>query len=222
MSRHTRNPSADERRRAAERAGDPVAVLRERLRRGEVTTEQVRVAAVLGDARAWALEPPTDPTDLNLALGREGSIYLVGRALGDRDGLAASYAADCAERVTSVWVQRHGNDALLRSAIEAARRWVRERSADAANEARRAVRAVLASDLLVSSDRVYYAARAAAYAGEAAYVRNTDVAAANAANTAVNARIPSPGDSSAAEVRAEVHWQQDRLIAYVLREERPL
>lgn len=201
------NPSADERRRAAERSGDPVAQLRERLRRGEVTTEQARVAAALGDERAGALEPPTD-----LPRGADGqveAIYLVGRALGDLDGLAASYAADCAEHVTPVWTRSYGNDALLRNAIEAARRWVRERSADAANEARRAVREILLdNDFNNASARVYYAGRAAAYAGETAYVRNTDIA---ASNTLYAAYAASDDD-------AENEWQRRRLIAYVLGE----
>ncbi|MCC6752073.1 MAG: hypothetical protein IT371_30755 [Deltaproteobacteria bacterium] len=226
------NPSADERRRAAERSGDPVAVLRERLRRGEVTTEQVRIAAALGDERALALEPGRRDHDV---VDDVGGIRLVGRALRDPHGLAVSVAADAAESVLPLSSTSSG--ASPRRAIDLARRWVRDRRGVSAESLRDAMNAAAAAALRATDDGAYVdemIAASAALTAQTAMAAADEVSrhvasAAGAGRTAglaamaVRRAVWARADSGTGAEEGEDDpyaspWLLTRLIAYVLRE----
>lgn len=115
------NPPSSDRRRLERLAarGDfdaKVHVLADRLRRGDVSPEQVRLAAELGDPRASRLMP----VGVGRSLPGSTEIQAVGFALGDEEGLAVAFAADCLEHLAP------GPRAM--AIVEAARLWVRDRS----------------------------------------------------------------------------------------------
>jgi hypothetical protein len=135
----------DRRLREAERSGD-AAVLRARLRAGELTQEHVELAASLGHAAALELFP--DVSRVNWLRGNDaGNVIWRVAALLDDETLSVRVSADFAERVLSVFERTHREDTRPREAIAASRAWaarphihssVARRAGDAAGVARRA------------------------------------------------------------------------------------
>lgn len=213
------NPrKADRRRRERlEARGDIDAgarALLERMSRGEVTREQVRLAASLGDPRAMRLEPGQEPAPWKTQNDRVAMVAEVVRFTMDPSGLAVAFSVDCARRVVHL---ARGEPAATR-AIEVAEHWLLDRAEERVKEARTC--AADAHDSVVrerdrgrgdgSVANAIRAARDAAYVVEDWFrPAFAYVFVANAAQDAADA---------AEDREAEVAWQRARLAAYALGE----
>jgi hypothetical protein len=204
--------------REAERSGDPVAVLRERLRAGELTRKHVELAASLGHPVAGALYPEAAALvwTAQALEAKAKAVLEASQLLGET--LPARVAADWAESVLPVFESmRPGINKVPREAIAAARAWAecpceehRLAAAAAGSEAASAAEAI--DDEEDADDRKgAYAADAAQGACLAANA-GTETAALFAAKAARSAtRALERSD-------AERKWQSLRLAAYVLGE----
>jgi hypothetical protein len=168
-----------------ERARDPVALLRERLRAGELTLEHIEFAARLGHAAARELCPGVELVGWRMSfdrsfdenqtwiwpeLGAEVAAYMAARVppssavreatalLGD-ETLAACVAADWAESVLRLFKGPYTKDTSAREAIDAARRW-------AASPCEKYRRRAAAAANGVSTDALDHTANAAAEVDE--------------------------------------------------------
>jgi hypothetical protein len=127
--------------REAERSGDPVALLRERLRAGELTQAHVELAASLGHAAARELCPEVELV-VDWYYESHDAITAAASLLGET--LPARIAADWAERGLPLWKPKSPRDNAPRDAIAAARAWANcpcEAHKVAASEAAAAARA---------------------------------------------------------------------------------
>ena len=111
------------------------------------------------------------------------------------------YAADCAERVVSLYEKYHPTDTRPRKAIQAAR--------DFANGK------ITAEELKTSADASNAAANAAAAANSAAYAANSANAAHYANSAAYAANSANAASAAAANSAAERKWQSERLRYYL-------
>jgi hypothetical protein len=198
--------------RKAERLGDPVRLLRERLRAGELTQEHVEFAASLGHAAALELCPGVARLALSGPKEWGEGVIAAATELTD-ETLPARVAADWAERSLPKWESEH-DDARPQRAIVAARTWAdcpcetHRAAAESAHEAAfDAAVDYLDDDAAEANQQASTASWAAATAAEA-----VDHAADTAAATG-NSAISAAGDR-----RAECEWQRLRLAAYVLGE----
>lgn len=225
---------ADERKRELERraaVGDTAAaaaVLSERLRAGELSRDQVELAARLGHSTAAALLGG-DLAPIDWPAGLEESLLQASALRGST--LPARVAADWAERALPLWENwiadlgpRHpltptpARARCLNAAIAAARAWAEcpcDEHAARAQAASREARLAAGFVENLSSEEAGRAASAAACAAEAA-TTNT--------RAAVLAAWEASGWLDVQEVlggrgaRSEVEWQRQRLAAHVLDE----
>lgn len=224
----------DERLRSAERSGDPGAVLRWRMRAGQLTPERVTLAARLGHPVARQLYPDVEPLVWE---EQAGAAVESARKLVDK-ALQARVTADWAERVLPRWEGQHPTDARPRVAIAAARAWAacpcaeHEAAAEVASAAaeaaayesrqaapgapsalERLARAIMGPPQrpqdLEERDPARLACKAADSAASEAYAGCG--AASGASNAAAAAEDPD----------AERVWQALRLAAYLLDEVEP-
>lgn len=212
--------------REAERSGDAAAVLRHRLRVGELTQEHVELAASLGHAAALEVCPDVELVDWaideeeTLDALRTEPIRRAGSLLADRT-LAVRVAADWAERVLPVFERGRPQDSRSRIAIQAARAWV----ADPLDEERYTTAIDAGNAAFEANNREPYepdadsAARAAGSAGACAHHPDAPD---DIANALFNASQASSAAADAAlasgQPDAEREWQRLRLAAYVLGE----
>ena len=231
--------------REAERSGDAVRLLRERLRAGELTQKRLELAASLGHAAARELCPEVESVNwLSVhwaefrgrqpAKTRRMAGELVSTAhdlLRDRT-LPVRVASDWAEHVFHHFEAARPEDDRPRKAIDRARAWVAGSTADArhgiAVEAAAAASAAADAGFDVhdappgaispngAAANAAFAAQAVAAA--AAYADNDAHDAMDAACHAAHlvAEHADPDEPVARE--AEREWQRLRLAAYVLGE----
>ena len=119
----------------------------------------------------------------------------------------ASWAADCAEHVLSLFENIHQEDKRPRNALEAARAWARDELA--MTYARKAAFAAHAAARHANNESARHAARAAGHAAATAHVADHARHAANYAVKAVSATEIANGDGDAAS--AERDWQYEQL-----------
>ncbi len=231
----------DRRLRELERAGDPVALLRNRLRARQLTMEQVELAACLGHPAALALRPEVELGDWEIERSLRPDLRATQEVIRKAqarcgDTFLARFAADCAERALDFWVAVHPEDSRPREAIAAARAWAecpckphKQLAADAARAARLVAREAAVADrsarqASAGGRAISYlggAAAKAAFAGSAASAAGSTAASfarpircvAHVANVVRHAR-----DANAADLDAEREWQRLRLATYVLGE----
>lgn len=246
--------NADERRRRAERSaahGDVEAgarVLAERMRAGELTREQVRVASRLGDPRAQLIEPTTPDVWSNWSKSSQlieavaRSIVQameVTRGIGEPSlgVLELSYAIDCAKFVLPLWTG-YGDDQRLRRAIEAGARELKASLShehytgrpspwDPSDNAMRLHEARLAADEAsqaaadadgVTSSLTASAAEEVAHAAVAVANRVADLAYRSAARCVDLVAHAAYTHGSDKARNDALAWMQARLVAYVLDE----
>jgi hypothetical protein len=143
-------------------------------------------------------KPPATPLDADIPALAARSQHKV----------LAAWAADCAEHALPIFEKFFANDARPRSAIAAARAWLRgDLSVSAARKA--AFTAHAAARKWARNGEAQAAARAAGHAAATAHVAAHALHAANYAATAVyQAAIPANADAAFA---AEREWQLQRL-----------
>ena len=200
--------------REAERSGDAVRLLRERVRAGELTQERVELAASLGHAAALELCPEVDRAIDRGEGGRVARTQWID-FLSQSQGLLSTHKW---VRTIVDWVSRpavsskFGDESAPANAIAAARRWIdcpceacAHRAEDASEEAW-----TMASRLPAAQAAPLAAGKAAKAAAESGFGEEAMVD--NAAEAAGYA-LMATGDSE-----AELDWQTLRLAAYVLGE----
>lgn len=148
--------------RGAERSGDPVALLRARLRAGELTEAHVALAARLGHTAARGIVSDETLVDWADAYQRRQAIEASRELLGDT--LPVRVAADWAERALPAWENsglggNHPHNKRPREAIAAAKAWAACPCEKHRLEAERAYEAVVsdahaqtAIDIVVPTD----------------------------------------------------------------------
>jgi hypothetical protein len=125
--------------------------------------------------------------------------------------LLASWAADCAEHVLSLFTAKYPEDDRPRRAIETARAWSRgEASVDEAREAAFAAHAAARS---ASDPAAREVARAAGHAVATAHMADHELGAAAYAIKAMRLASPTRGATLAGE--HECRWQRDHLPAAI-------
>jgi hypothetical protein len=217
------NPSPDERRRRLERGGRGAALLRERMRSGELSHERVYLAAGLGHHVARELYPDAPPVGWTSRRDVTSVIAEATTLLGLT--LPARLSADYAEHVLPAFGSVFPGDERPRKAIEVAREWAnkpkllflssREESHGPAREAARGAERAAGPNAR-RNNAAWNAAHAAGKAAEAAYSaaeRGDSLdAAARAGEAAGRSRRAAPVWVTEAE------WQRIRLVAYLLGE----
>jgi hypothetical protein len=225
--------------RHAERSGDAAALLRERMRAGELTLEHIELAARLGHPVARTLCPsvalvdwPADGVDpggmtafgLSVRLRPsprqrviQHAAELCGVALGVR------VAADWAERVLPIVEAAHPGDPRPRHAIAAARACAQDPSPETVTAAKVAQDKAFDAaghhrgdpnrTLRVSADAAAYAA------GAASHWLDPDDAAFEVSDCA--AWAASNAGAASADPDREYEWQRLHLAAGVLGERLP-
>ncbi len=219
---------------AHEAAAAIAAALRERMREGTLTSEQVKLAAQLGHAGARLLRPKVRPYEWPDPRFTRGWISQAAE-VSKIETVPTRLAVEFAERVVSVCEQSklrgRGRTKLekARRAIEAARDWLEcpcEEHGEAAQAAARdATRRPRMAGQIKAERRRYraqqglpplpprqptaadYCVRAAASAARSVVRGNSAVG--DAAHSAV---------AAVADPSAEQEWQRLRLVAYVLGE----
>jgi hypothetical protein len=125
-------------------------------------------------------------------------------------GILATWAADCAERVLPYFEEKRRGDHRPREAIEALREWVRTGVFRMADVRRTSLAAHAAARDVEEDDAARSAARSAGQAMATAHVSAHAIAAARYAATAVRDAAPShDADTAAIEER---EWQYRHLI----------
>ena len=125
--------------------------------------------------------------------------------------LLASWAADCAEHVLSLFTATYPEDDRPRRAIETARAW--SRGAASVNEAREAAFAAHAAARSASDPAAREVARAAGHAVATAHMADHELGAAAYAIKAMRLASPAAGAMMAGE--RECGWQRDHLPAVI-------
>ena len=130
------------------------------------------------------------------------------------------YAADCAERVVSLYEKDRSTDTRPRKAIQAARDFAKGKITAEELKAAAAANAAYAADAAAAAANAASAADAAdAYAADAAYAAAADayaaVYAAYAAYAAADAAVGTAVAANAAADAAERKWQVERLRYYL-------
>jgi hypothetical protein len=203
----------DRRLREAQRSGDGVAVLRARLRLGEVSHEQIELAASLGHVDALMLCPDVERSVLLGSAVRRASLLVLEQTLPSR------VAADWAERALPAWETKHPEEPAPRHAIAAARSWAecpsetRMRHASAAARAAHDAASAVSATFPDVVSRAMHAAHAAAHAAKTSVSALARFAVTNTARSSAHA-----ASSNDATKLAEEEWQRLRLAAYVLGE----
>jgi hypothetical protein len=213
----------DRRLREAERVGDPVALLRARLRAGELTHKHVELAASLGHVAAREVCPVValvkwggQTTDQLKLLGVASTL------LGDKK-LPTRLAADWAEGVLPLFERQHPRDTRPFEAIAAARAWVacpcklHYRGASGASGRADAAGVKAATKAARGAAEAASSAARGAFTGPKGAVLHHSIL---AAHMAVVAAAGEGGRTRAARAgrAAEREWQRLRLAAYVLGE----
>jgi hypothetical protein len=195
--------------REAERSGDGVALLKAKIRAGELTESDVEWAASLGHADARELCPDVERVDWGKHAGDHARATAMRQLTQVLDKtVAARVATDWATRVSPSWEERNPRDRAPQEAIAAARAW-----ADCPCDEHGA-RAKQAHDAArIAAEQAYDAAEAAweATADDAARFRAASGETANAApfatHTAAFAEDPKAGAAhSAAEAAADAAY----------------
>jgi len=138
----------------------------------------------------------------------------IARLSGEADRkTAATWAADCAERVLPLFERKRPEDDRLRKAIDVCRAWVRTGEFRMAGIRGSSLAAHAAARSVEDDDVARSAARAAGQAVAAAHVAVHAIAAARYAVTAVWAAADR-GDADAAALR-EREWQYSRLFELI-------
>jgi hypothetical protein len=121
--------------------------------------------------------------------------------------LLASWAADCAEHVLTLFTVKYPEDDRPRMAIETARAW--SRGAATVSEAREAAVAAHAAARSASDAAAREVARAAGHAVATAHMADHELGAAGYAIKAV--RLASPASDAMAAGERECRWQREQL-----------
>jgi len=150
--------------RTAERSGDAVAVLRWRLRSGEVSEERVELAAQLGRKAAQAIcdQPGVEWDDWR---ARRGLLLRVSKLEGEGRRLLVAVACDYAERALPIFEKLRPNDSRPHDLLTLLRKWLADTQAVSLEEIRESRRAADAAADAAAYTAVYAAADA--YAADA-------------------------------------------------------
>lgn len=222
--------------RRAERSGDATALLRERVRAGDLTLEHVELAASLGHPVARELCPAIKIVDWGADGVDAGGMTAFGMSVKLRPtprqrviqhaaelcgvALAVRAAADWAERVLPVVEAAHPGDPRPREAIATARACAQSLTPElvVASKAAKDRAFDTAGPLRGETDQtVRVAADAAAYAaGAASHCLDPDDAAFEVSDCA--AWAASSAGAAKADPSAEHEWQRLLLAGYVLGE----
>ncbi len=197
--------------REAERSGDGVRILRERLRAGDLTQEHIDLAARLGHPHAREMMPEVDVVQREDELLSEDMFWVIGEHLGYPT--LVSVAVEWAERALPRWEALMPGDATARNAIAAAREWTEcpcPEHADKASEA--AFLATGAVDNAPVGPAIYGSTAAYNVAWLVEALENQDLAAALGFVRDVAKFASASVDLGV----ADFEWQRLRLAEYVL------
>ena len=200
--------------REAERSGDAVRLLRERLRAGELTQAHVELAASLGHEATREVCPDVELRDWSLPEWKHGTAAEASRLLSKQ--LLVRVAADWAERVLPVWEDEYPDEPAPSKAIAAARAWADCPCSKHQYRAKFAAEDV--EEEAVSAGQDTRASHAAWAAYSAAMVAEATPSGPGANPDTWLSGSGSHALEAAENPEAECEWQRLRLAAYVLGE----